>query len=104
MPLLGRGAVPARRLCIILRDASASVIHEPEVVLRYSVPLLGGAVPAHHPCVIRRRALAFFGHDPEIVLRGGVPLFGGGVASNVRSDLGAGRERDERHGGEQEIC
>ena len=60
---------------VVLRDAFAGGIHEPEAELRQGQPLLGSEPkPAHGLRMVLRDACAEGIPDPEVVLRVGVAL------------------------------
>jgi hypothetical protein len=62
---------------IVLSDALAIIVHDPEIVEhghRLARPL---AIPTRRRCVVRRDARSHAVHVPEIVLSYGVALLGG---------------------------
>lgn len=70
-------AIPLHRLDIVLRNAEAVFIHDPEAALGVRSPLLGGlAIPAHRRGVVLPHAGAGEVHVPELILGGRKALFG----------------------------
>ena len=75
MPLLGRQPIPAHRFAIVLPDAAANRVQNPEVELRHGVSLLGRqSIPPHRFTIVLRDAAADGVPDPEVELRLGTSL------------------------------
>ena len=69
--------VALQGLGVVLRDASAVVVHVAEIDLGIGLALLGGlAIPLQGLGVVLRHASAALVHDAEIVLSVGIPLLG----------------------------
>jgi hypothetical protein len=78
MTLLGSTADPGYALTVVLRNAFALDVHDPEVSLRVGIALLGGAAePGHSLAVVLWDAFALGVPDPEVELRLGNILLGG---------------------------
>jgi hypothetical protein len=67
--LLGCLAVPTNGLSIVLGNAAAFCVHDPEIVLSFGDALVRReAIPLHCLGIVLRHAMAGRVHDPEIVL------------------------------------
>ena len=78
MTLLGGQPVPAHSFGLVLENALAVGVHDPEVELGTGVTLLGGQPgPAHSFGLVLENAPPVGVHDPEVELGIGVTLLGG---------------------------
>ena len=69
--------VPHVREYEVLRNSVAPLVHEPKVVLRICISLLGRApIPHHRLGIVLRNTQTMFVHEPEVVLRHRQSLFG----------------------------